>query len=280
MTVITPTMLFSADFFHNHVEPLVSAGILVGGGFFAARLLSVSIAKTLVKQLTPQQAMLLRRFIFYFIFLLFIASAVDQLGFHIGALLGAAGILTVAIGIASQTSMSNIISGIFMIGEKPFEVGHRIKVGDVTGKVLSIDLLSVRLRTSQNTMVRIPNETLIKSPITNLSYFPIRRVEIKIGVAYNENLNRVKDTLFAVANKNPLSLIEPKPTLNVIEFGDSSIDLQLCIWTSRTNYNELKNTIQIEIHQAFAEANIEMPFPSRSLYAGSGSEPLPIKIIS
>jgi small-conductance mechanosensitive channel len=277
---MNPAILFSSDFFHIHVEPIVLAGLLLGGGFFAARLLSVSVSKSLIKQLTPQQSMLLRRFIFYFIFALFIASAIDQLGFHIGALLGAAGILTVAIGIASQTSMSNIISGIFMIGEKPFEVGHVVKVGDTTGEILSIDLLSVRIRTSDNTMVRIPNETLIKSAIINLSFFPIRRADLKIGVAYHEDLEEVRNVLFDVAHKNPLSLIEPKPVLQILGFGDSSVDLQFSVWCSRPNYKELKSNIQMEIHKTFAEKGIEMPFPSRSLYAGAGTEPLPIKIVS
>lgn len=271
---------FNETFFHTHVEPFISATLLVVAGFLIARVLSSSIAKTLMKQLTPQQSMLLKRFIFYFVFALFVASAFDQLGFHIGALLGAAGILTVAIGIASQTSMSNIVSGAFMIGEKPFEVGHNIKVGDILGEVLSIDLLSVKLRTQENTLVRIPNEMLIKSAITNLSSFPIRRLDLKIGVAYKEDLEQVKLVLFDVAYKNPLSLIEPKPQLHILGFGDSSIDVQFSVWGSRTNYLELKNSIQIGIHRAFNENNIELPFPGRSLYAGSLSEAIPIKIIS
>jgi small-conductance mechanosensitive channel len=271
---------FSEDFFHNHVEPFILAVLLISFGFVAARVLSTSVAKTLLKQLTPQQTMLLKRSIFYLVFVVFIAAAFDQMGFHIGALLGAAGILTVAIGIASQTSMSNIVSGAFMIGEKPFEVGHTVSVGDIKGEVLSIDLLSVKLRTQENTMVRIPNEMLIKSAITNLSSFPIRRADLKIGVAYKEDLELVRDVLFEVAYKNPLSLIEPKPLLQIIEFGDSGINLLFSVWSSRHNFQELKSTIQIEIHQAFNNKNIEMPFPSRSLYSGAGSAPIPIKIIS
>jgi small-conductance mechanosensitive channel len=271
---------FSEDFFHNHIEPFVLAILLVIVGFVAARILSASVAKTLLKQLTPQQSMLLKRFIFYFVFSIFVASAFDQLGFHIGALLGAAGILTVAIGIASQTSMSNIVSGAFMIGEKPFEVGHTIRVNDTQGEILSIDLLSVKLRTQENTMVRIPNELLIKSAITNLSCFPIRRADLKIGVAYKEDLKTVKEVLFEVAYKNPLSLIEPKPVLQIVEFGDSAINLLFSVWGSRHNFLELKNSIQIEIHKAFKDKKVEMPFPARSLYMGGETKPFPIKIIS
>jgi small-conductance mechanosensitive channel len=210
---------------------------------------------------------------------LFVASAIEQLGFHISALLGAAGILTVAIGIASQTSMSNVVSGLFMIGEKPFEVGHQIKIADVQGEVLAIDLLSVRIRTQDNTMVRIPNELLIKSSIINLSYYPIRRADLKIGVSYSADLEKVKEVLFDVATKNPLSLTDPKPLFQILEFGDSSINIQFSVWSSRPHFVELKNTVQAEIKKAFDKQGIEMPYPARALFTGSGSEPMPIKIV-
>jgi small-conductance mechanosensitive channel len=270
---------FLTEEFHAHIEPIISATLLVLTGYLIGRILSTSIAKTFLKQLTPQQYMLLKRFIFYFVIILFIASAIEQLGFHISALLGAAGILTVAIGIAAQTSMSNVVSGLFMIGEKPFEVGDNIKVADAQGEVLSIDLLSVRIRTLDNTMVRIPNELLIKSAITNLSIYPIRRADFKIGIAYKDDLDKVKEILFKVADKNPLGLIEPKPIFQIMEFADSSINVQFSVWSSRANFIEMKNTVQTEIKKAFDKQGIEMPFPARALFSGSGSEPLPIKLV-
>lgn len=272
--------LVAEQFFQTQVEPFIRATLLIVIGYLIARILSASVSKSLIKHLSPQQTMLLRRLTFYIVFILFVASAIQQLGFHIGALLGAAGILTVAIGIASQTSMSNIVSGVFMIGEKPFEVGHTVKIGDIQGDILSIDLLSVKLRTSENTMVRIPNETLIKSAITNLSYFPIRRADLNIGVAYKEDLEKVKTVLFDVADRNPLCLMEPKPLLQILSFGDSAVNIQFSVWVSRSHFLDLQSTIHSDIKTAFEKQQIEMPFPSRSLFAGSGSEPLPIKIIS
>ncbi len=267
-------------FYKVHVEPIIWAMLLMMIGFLVARLVSTSLVKSMIKHLTPQQSMLLKRIVFYLIVALFAASAVQELGFQIGAFLGAAGILTVAIGIASQTSMSNIISGVFMIGEKPFEVGHTVRVGDTQGEILSIDLLSVKIRTPDNTMVRIPNETLIKSSIINLSSFPIRRIDLKIGVAYKEDLERVKQVLFDVAYKNPLSLIEPKPSFLILGFGESAVDLQFSVWGSRPHFYELKNTIQVEIKKAFEEMGIEMPFPSRTLYTSAGINVLPTKLTS
>jgi small-conductance mechanosensitive channel len=146
---------------------------------------------------------------------LFIASAMREMGFSLAVIMGAAGVLTVAIGFASQTTASNLISGLFLIGERSFEIGDIIKVGNTTGEVLSIDALSVKLRTFDNLFVRIPNETLIKSEVTTLSRFPIRRLDLQLGVAYKEDIEQVRKVLMAVADSNPLCLDEPSPAVHL-----------------------------------------------------------------
>jgi small-conductance mechanosensitive channel len=194
-------------------------------------------------------------------------------------LLGAAGIATVAIGFASQTSASNLISGLFLISERPFVIGEVIRVADTTGEVISIDLLSVKLRTFDNLFVRVPNESLIKAQITNLSRFPIRRYDLQLGVAYKENIGKVRDVLVAVADRNPLCLQEPKPQIIFQGFGDSSVNLQFSVWAARENYLLLRNSMAEEVKEAFDGADIEIPFPHRTLYAGSRTEPLPVAIV-
>ncbi|RXM22074.1 mechanosensitive ion channel, partial [Citrobacter sp. AAK_AS5] len=92
---------------------------------------------------------------------------------------------------------SNLISGLFLVMERPFVVGDVITVDDVTGEVLTIDMLSTKLRTFDNLYVRMPNETIIKSRVTNLTHFPIRRIDLRLGVAYREDLARVRAVLDA-----------------------------------------------------------------------------------
>ena len=224
-----------------------------------------------------QRAMIIRRGAFYGIAGLFTASALMELGFDLSVLLGAAGILTVAIGFASQTSASNVISGLFLLGERPFAVGDIIRVGGTTGEVLSVDLLSVKLRTFDNLFVRIPNETMIKSEVTNLWRFPIRRVDLQIGVAYKEDLRRVREVLLQVADRNPLCLEEPAPLIIFQGYGDSSINHQFSVWAKTENFLDLRNSIPIEIKEAFDEHGIEIPFPHRTLYTGSETEPFPVQ---
>ena len=251
--------------------------ILIIVGLTLAKLVSTAIMKILGKRFDSHRAMILKRGSYYLILVLFLIAALHELGFDLTVLLGAAGIFSVAIGFASQTSASNLISGLFLVAERPFSVGDVIQVGSTTGEVLAIDLLSVKLRTFDNLFVRIPNESLIKSEVTTLTRFPIRRLDILLGVAYKEDLKQVRELLNAVATKNPLCLEEPKPLYIFQGFGDSSLDIQFSVWAKRENFLELKNSIHEEIKNTFDEHGIEIPFPHLSIYTGSITEPFPIK---
>ncbi len=253
---------------------------LVAVGVVLAFVVSRALGRLVAGRLDVQRATLLRRAAYFLLLGIFLLAALHEMGFNLGVLLGAAGILSVAVGFASQTSASNVISGLFLMAEAPFAVGDIIQVGGTTGEVLSVDLLSVKLRTYDNLFVRIPNETLIKAEVKTLTRFPIRRADLEIGVAYKEDLRRVREVLGEVANKNPLCLEEPKPLFILRGFGDSSMDIQFSVWVKRENFLELRNSIQEEIKAAFDAAGIEIPFPHISVYAGSATEALPVKLVA
>lgn len=217
------------------------------------------VGKVAQKKLSAHHSMLLRRVIFYTGFTLSLIIPFKESGFDVTALLGAAGIVTFAVAFASQTSISNFLSGIFLIVEKPFEIGDLIQLNDVLGYVLSIDLLSVKLRTKDNTLVRIPNQTLLNSQFKNVSRFPIRRCDINIRVDFKEDLNKIKKLVLEVANNNPLCLASPPPELFFVEFGDSAIQLMLCAWSKTSSFSDLQSIIQIEIQEAFNKNGIELP---------------------
>lgn len=248
-------------------------------GLLVARLVSRLVQRLMIRRFSVHHAMVFRRFSFYLILGLFAASALRELGFSLGVLLGAAGVLSVAIGFASQTSASNLISGLFLIGERPFGTGDVIRVGDTTGEVLSVDLLSVKLRTFDNLFVRIPNETLIKSQVTTLTRFPIRRFDLQLGVAYKEDIERVRSILMDVADRNALCLDEPRPLFIFNGFGNSALEIQFSVWARRENFLDLRNSMQMEIKRAFDAEGIEIPFPHISLYAGSVTEPFPVRVV-
>lgn len=260
------------------LSKLIRVCALLFFGFVIAKLISRLSLQFISKFFTSNTSQLIQRGTYYLIFTLFVFSALMELGFNLNVLLGAASVLSVAIGFASQTSASNFISGIFLMAERSFIIGDVIKVGSTVGEVLSIDLLSVKIRTFDNLFVRLPNEALIKSEVTTLTKFPIRRLDMKIGVAYKENIGKVKGILEKVAFDNPLCLEEPKPLYIFQGFEDSSLALQFSVWTKRENFLELKNSMYEQIKNAFDEENIEIPFPHMSLYTGSNTEPFPIII--
>lgn len=263
----------------SHILDMLQAVFLVIFGYFLARFLAKSTKKFLSKNVSVHQAMLIRRFIFYLIFFIFLASAIQHVGFHIGTLLGAAGILTAAIGFASQTSMSNMISGIFIIGERPFQVGDTVKINEIQGVVFAIDLLSVKIRMSDNTMARVPNETLIKAPIVNLSFFTTRRIDLKIFVANSQDISTVKKILLEVAHQDKLCLKDPKPVVTIQNFSDSAVELQYSVWAKRDEASELKHHIYEEAYKTIQHHGIQLPTGGYTLYTNPAAEPLPIKII-
>ncbi|MGB4344107.1 MAG: mechanosensitive ion channel family protein [Moraxellaceae bacterium] len=259
----------------------IAAGVvLIFLGWLIGRLLSGAFVRTMHHRLTPHQLQLWRRAITHSFLIIFTLSGLHEMGLNLSVLIGAAGVLSVAIGFASQTSASNLISGLFLIGEGPFSIGDFIRVGQTEGEVLSIDLLSVKLRTTDNLLVRIPNEQLIKSEVINHTRFPIRRLNLPIGIAYKEDISKVRATLLNVAQQNPLCLVEPTPNIIVQGFGPSSVDLMFYVWTRTENFLSMRDSIQESIKLAFDEAGIEIPFPQISVNAGSGSGPMPLRIIS
>ena len=258
----------------------IRIAILAGAGFPFFFFLAAFAGKATKRKLTPQANMLLRKGIFYTGSICIIISILYQLGFKMTAVLGAAGVAGIAIGFASQTSVSNIISGIFLISEQPFQVGDLIKLGETSGVVLSIDLLSIKLRTFDNQLVRIPNEILVKNQFNNITRFPLRRLDIEIGVAYKEDVEHIKEVLSEIAGKNIYCLDEPEPLILFKNFGDSSLDFLFAVWCVKGDYLKLRQTIMPDIKEGFDRKGIEIPFPHRTLYTGSVTEPFPIQLIN
>ena len=231
------------------------------------------------KKYSPQQGMVAGKVILYPGLVLIFISVLQELGFSLAPLLGAAGIVGIAVGFASQTSVSNVISGFFLIAEKSFEVDDVIQVGSTTGRILSIDTLSVKLRTFDNRYIRIPNETLVKSEVVNITRFPIRRLDLNVGVAYKEDIPRVRTLLLEVARDNPRSLMEPEPVVFFDAYGDSSLDLRLTVWATRENFFALKTSMLERIKARFDAEGIEIPFPHLSLYSGEATGPFPLRLV-
>ena len=224
--------------------------------------------------------MVVKKLVRYIGYVFAFILALNHMGLNLGAVLGAAGVAGIAVGFAAQTSLSNIISGFFMIGERPFELGDVIEVDGISGKVDTIGLLALTLRTFDNRSVRIPNETLVKTKLINITRHPIRRFNLEIGVAYDENIGHVLKVMHEVAETNLQCLNEPDPLIIFTGFGDSSLNFLLGAWCVQEDYGTLRNTLPRELKERFDKENIEIPFPHMTLAAGKALGPIPVDVIS
>ncbi len=262
----------------DRLSEILVAIILCFIGFLIARLVSNTFIRTIGSRLNAHQRLLWRRGIFYFIFLLFIMTSLREAGFKLSVFLGAAGILTVALGFASQTSATNLISGLFLIGEGSFEVGDTIQITlirgqTIEGQVISIDLLSVKLLTLDNVYIRLPNEQLIRTPVMNLSKYPIRRIPITLAINFHEDIIKVRQVLLDVAAKYPLVMDDPKATVTVTAFRESSIELLFSVWCRQENALKVRDEMQERVRNGFVENQIEIPVPKMGLI----DRPIPLE---
>jgi small-conductance mechanosensitive channel len=147
-------------------------------------LLQFILGKILKGRLSEQRTFMVKKGVRYSGLVMAVLFVFKTLGIDPSAILGAAGVAGIVFGFAAQTSMSSFISGLFILSEHPFQVGDAITVNTITGIVMSIDLLSVKIRTFDNLFVRIPNETIIKSNLVTITRFPIRRLDLSLTIPY------------------------------------------------------------------------------------------------
>ncbi len=259
-------------------EKIIKVILVIVIGLLFVQLLAFIAGKIISKGKSKHLQMIVRRAIIYSGVVLIVFIVFQILGIKASTLFGAAGVVGIVLGIASQTSIGNIVSGIFLVSERSFEIGDLVRVGDKLGVVDSVDLLSIKLKTMDNLLIRIPNQTIITTELINITRYPIRRMEVLISVAYKEDLRKVTEVLTQIIADNPLCLDEPEPLILYKNFGNSGIDIQLGLWFEKTKYKDLRNSIFIDLKEGFDKAGIEIPFPHISLYAGEASKPIKLDL--
>lgn len=201
--------------------------ILIIGGIPLVFWMSRILAALCSKHFSQHVGVLVKKIVFYGGLLFVCITILQELGFNIIALLGAAGVLGVAIGFASQTAVSNIISGFFVLLERPFSVGDIIRSGDVIGYVESIDLLSVHVRTTDNKLMRLPNEVVLKQPLSNLTYYPIKRIDCVLSMPYLFDVEHAKIQIHQVIENNSLFLKDPAAVVRVHKLAQHDFDTEI-----------------------------------------------------
>ena len=205
----------------------------------------------------------------YIIILIGLMIILQSVGVNLSTVTVIAGALGVGIGFGLQNITNNFVSGIIILFERPIKVGDRIQVEDIIGDVVKISMRATTLVTNDNISIIIPNSDFISSRVINWSHNDRNvRFNIPVGVSYKEDPQRIKDVLLSVAIDNPLVLKKPEPDVIFEEFGDSSLNFMLRVWTTEMIQRPkiLISDIYFEIFKRFREYNIEIPFPQRDLH--------------
>jgi small-conductance mechanosensitive channel len=184
------------------------------------------------------------------------------------------GALGVGIGFGLQNVVSNFVSGLIILGERPIAIGHRIEVGGVAGQVTQIKMRSTTVVTNDNITIIVPNSDFITQPVTNWSYGdPKVRMRLPVGVAYGSDVEKLRSVLLDVAAENGAVLKEPAPSVRFLGFGDSALNFELAVWTIEMAQRptRFRSELFFAIERKLREHRIEVPFPQRDLHLRSGS---------
>ena len=226
------------------------------------------IFRPISSKLPHQAARLVEKAILALLWVFVMVHALRAVGVDLISVLGAAGVAGIAIGFAAQTVLSNLISGIFIMSERSIRLGDFISASGVNGTVESVNLLSVTLRQTDNSTVRIPCETLVKEPVVNVTGDSLRRCDFDLGVDYNSDLEHVRKVLLQVIEEQPLLATDPAPAVLFVGFGDSSLNLHIGAWCKTEDYHKARFAFGKAILDAFARENINIPFPVRTIRNG------------
>ena len=246
----------------SYIGSVVRISILIFFGIPLVRWCSNILIGIFTKRFSRHVGLLVGNAVFYSGILFIIVTILYELGFNIAALLGAAGLFGVAIGFASQTSISNIISGFFLLLERPFSVGDIIKSGDVVGYIESIDLLSVRVRTLDNKLVRLPNEVVLKQPLNNLTFFPIKRIDCVLSMPYSVDVEYAKTQVYDVVTSNILFLKDPAPVVMVYKLAQHDFDteirtfLMVRVWVATEKFSSAPAVLMQQLKDQFDKNNM------------------------
>ena len=187
-----------------------------------------------------------------------ISNAVNRQTASVIAVLGAAGL---AVGLALQGSLSNLAAGVLLVMFRPFRAGEYVDLGGVAGTVLSVQIFSTTMRTADGKIIVIPNGKIIAGNIINFSREPVRRNEFIIGVAYDSDIDQVKQILTNIIQSEDRILKDREMTVRLNELGASSINFVVRVWSNSGDLQNVYWDVLERIKREFDAAGISFPYP-------------------
>lgn len=241
-------------------------GFVVVISVIIARILRKNIKRMFKDKVDSDVLNVLEKLVYYTVITVGVISGLPHIGVDLTGLLVAGGVAGIVIGFASQSVVSNLISGLFLLFERPIKIGEQIEVGDTSGVVVDIRVLSTTIRTYDGTYVRIPNEKVFSSEITNVVAHAARRLEYTVGISYDDDAKKAIMIIETVVNAHPFVLVNPPPNVFVDTLGESSVDIVVRVWTPSEVWYDVKRELLLQIKVELGKNGITIPFPQRVLH--------------
>lgn len=209
------------------------------------------------------------------LWLLLIFTCLSLLNVPITGMVAVVSAVTLAIGVSLQGSLSNLASGIIIAASKPFREGDMIELDGVMGTVKTINFFTSEIMTFDNKKIILPNGKITSSTIINYSNQENRMIPLVISVAYESDMELVKQTLLEIADNHPEVLKDPAPTVRLAEFAESSINFNFRMWTATSKYATVLWDINEAIFEAFKERGISIPYNQMDVLIKNDEQKLP-----
>lgn len=251
---------------------LIVAVLIFFAALLASKILTLQLRRRFKDKINIENLELLAKALSYGIMIIAIVWILPTVGIEPSGLIVAGGIVALAIGFAGQSIIGNLISGIFLMGERPIKIGDLVEISGNLGFVEDIHIISTSIRTLEGNFIRIPNETVFNSSITNYTSTSVRRFEYVVGIRYADDAVKAIQVIKDIINAHPLALVNPAPHVYVENLGDNSVDIMVRIWSPSTEWFGVKMELLWKIKTAIEEAGIEIPFPQRVVWFGAEEE--------
>lgn len=238
-----------------------------------ARLLTLYARRLLKDKVDKDNLGIITKLITYSIVFIALISVLPHLGIPLKGLTLTGGILGIILGFASQTVVSNFISGIFLIIEKPVKIGDQVEIDGVTGFVEDVHIISTTLRTYEGIFVRIPNQMVFTTKLTNFTGNIARRFEYTVGIRYSDDATQAIALIRELICGYAFALVEPASQVFVDNLGDNSVNLHVRVWAPVSEWYALKMKMLWDIKSKLEKHGIEIAFPQRTLWFANGMMP-------
>lgn len=264
-----------SDLWLNTIQPMLAQyGLKVVGalvvfvlGFFVARAFRGSTRKGLARSRMDPMLIPFVSGLVYFGLLAFVAlAALHIVGISVTPLVAVVGAAGLAIALAFQGTLSNLASGVMLLTFRPFAVGDFVEVGGTSGTVKEVGVFASTLTTPDNVKVIVPNSQIYGETIKNFSGHPTRRIDLEVGVGYDDDLNVAIETIQAVLSAEDRVLADPEPQIAVSEMAGSSVNLVVRPWVNGADYWATRFALTKALKERIEAAGLNIPYPQRDVH--------------